>query len=165
MFGILEAWNAREVFNAEMRRRWKKRPRATDLGESKCRRCGNCCWQRPPRLSPEDLERLAQLKELTPREFFERYCVVDDPGNSELGPVLIRASQRSYAGEWLPDSETFSLEAPCIFLDDEQGVARCKVHAHKPEECRGMECWDVREHAERHAWTTAELCALGYGGL
>ena len=124
-----------------------------------CERCGFCCTQRPPRLTADDLNRLAARDGMTPSEFFMKFCVVDDPCGA-MAPVLRRHHQEQYAGHYLPSDETFSIETPCIYHADNG----CKVHDAKPKECADHRCWEQLNHPPFRAWTREELMAVGWDG-
>jgi Fe-S-cluster containining protein len=143
----------------------EQHPPAWKTGAYECQRSGCCCWTRPPRLTQQDLARLAERFGMTPAEFFKAYCVVDDPAGSENCPVLARTHQLdNYVSHYLSSDETFSFESPCQFLDVENGNA-CKIHDVKPEECAGHRCWDKENETKVSVeWTREELLSLGWDG-
>ena len=150
-----------DMYRSQLLRMASDRKRAASTGASECTNCGLCCWQRPPRLTAEDVTKLAARHNLTPAEFFSAYCVADNP-NHVLAPVLRRKHQEDMAGKWLSTSETYSLESPCIFLDDEQH--RCTIHELRPSECAACHCWNGGNMAEFKAWGHDALQALGWDG-
>ena len=125
-----------------------------------CERCGVCCWQRPPALSCDDLSRFAKWRGLSPSEFFQRFCVVDDPGNHSLGPVLMRRHQKRLRGRWLPMRETYSIASPCVFL----GKKGCVCHEVKPQACERQRCWAKCVPTNDYGWTLDQLRSLGWDG-
>ena len=163
---FLESHYAREAYFAKLRELKRTHDSASKLGKSSCQRCGICCWVRPPRLSRADLARLASELAISEGDFFDRYCVVDDPANT-FGPVLRRTSQEQWASELLSDAETFNIGGPCVFLErsEETGLASCAVDGVKPDECREQACW-VRSSGTlaMPSWPLSELRELGYCG-
>lgn len=152
------------LFQSELNRLKRDNPPSSETGETSCNRCGLCCWRRPPRLTQSELSDAAKFLGKPDAEFFQEFCVVDDPGSNPMPvPVIRRAHQESYAGQYLPSSETFSLESPCVFLDTENGNT-CKLHEHKPSECAGFKCWECDGASKHVTWTDAEMKAIGYNG-
>lgn len=140
-------------------------PPAFKTGAKSCNRCALCCWTRPPRLSKYELHRLAERFGLTDAEFFQKRCVIDNPGTSNYCPVLIRTHQTDMAGHYLQTSETYSFDSPCSFLSRADGVHSCELQSDKPPECAGHECWNPTDvDSKKYEWTDEELKALGWDG-
>jgi Fe-S-cluster containining protein len=152
------------LFRDKLAQLSQKNPPSSETGESSCNRCGLCCWRRPPRLTQDELKRIAAHIGKTDSEFFQEFCVVDDPACNPMPvPVLRREHQHYLAGEYLPADETYSIESPCVFLDTENGNA-CKLNDCKPQECAGFKCWEDGHKSLVYSWTRDELSALGYLG-
>ncbi len=136
---------------------------AKDAKETRCQRCGLCCWHQPGALTQDDLAKLAEQHGLTPKDFFASYCVVTE----RLGEKVVRlarANEHAQLGRYLTDEQTWNLDAPCRFLDEQDGSCRCALHAVKPAECRASKCWKPASEAIPIRWTDAELHALGWDG-
>ena len=129
-------------------------------GEDHCCQSGFCCWARPGALTQDDLKKLAVHKGISEQEFFEQYCVVDNPGSSVWCPTLRRKHQEG--GKFLSDAETFSVQSPCVFLSSEN---KCEVHEVKPTECQAYKCWEPAGKRPKFSWTIEELLELGWDGL
>lgn len=142
----------------------KQRHSADERGAKKCQRCGLCCWIRPCALTQADLAALAQHHNLGPKDFFARYCAVDTRADNELSVILLRANEQHQGGRYLTTQQTWSLDAPCIFLREEKGVCSCAAQDVKPEEGRACKCWLRADKAMSTRWTKAELMALGWDG-
>lgn len=80
-----------------------------------CSRTGTCCHDKKVRLNPWDLACLAQAKELTPRDFRDRYC--------DFGGIYLRFDgapgwkQKAACSQYVPD-------------------LGCSVHLGRPLACR-----------------------------
>jgi Fe-S-cluster containining protein len=87
--------------------------------EFACHRCGNCCrGEGFVELTAGEIERAAVFLSITPAQFIETYC---HPGGGET--------------HFLRDQEDEL--ASCIFLfEDEKGLAGCRIHEAKPDQCR-----------------------------
>jgi Fe-S-cluster containining protein len=138
--------------------RLKLQPAET-RGETHCCQSGFCCWARPGALTQEDLKRIAAHKGISEKEFFLKYCVVDNPGTRTFVPTLRRKHQK--AGEYLSTRETYSTETPCVFLTED---SKCEVHDVKPSECKAHQCWGNVEKRPEISWTKEELMNLGWDG-
>lgn len=157
------SWFSSISYYSKLKMYEEAHPPSRVTGESKCNRCGSCCWTRPPRLTQTDLEKVSSFLEMSPSDFFKTYCVVDDPAGT-LAPVLIREHQSHLAGEYLPSDETFSIEQPCAFLG--QTTNSCRLQNAKPQECALHECWSKdTEKPSKFEWTKNELMLLGWDGV
>lgn len=136
---------------------------AKSCGESRCQRCGLCCWSQPGALTQEDLAKLAERAGMTSREFFSNHCVISE----RLGQNVVRlarANEQNALGRYLTDVETWNLDAPCRFLEEGDGPCRCAIQDAKPAECRASKCWKPASEALPIRWSDAELHALGWDG-
>lgn len=98
---------------------------------------------------------------LTPQELFKKYLAVDIFG-TDYCLIFIRKHQ--IPGVMIPWRETYSLETPCVFLDEENNNA-CKIHNAKPEECATFKCWDRDKNPAPHYKMSREyLLSLGWDG-
>lgn len=146
----------------QIRRSASPRP-ASESGATECQRSGVCCWRRPCELFPGDVERIADHLEVTPRDVFAQFLVVDEV-DGRLMLVPRRGEQDG--GVYLRAEQTYDISTPCIFLDVENGNA-CKVHAAKPT---GGALWTCSMSAAemaaipRPAWTREQLIELGWDG-
>ncbi|MCC6546994.1 YkgJ family cysteine cluster protein [Candidatus Sumerlaeota bacterium] len=84
--------------------------------EFKCHRCGNCCrGDGYVDMTESDIARAAQVLAMTRQEFLLAYC------------------QYGSDGYILRDQE--DEEQSCIFLTNDDGLAGCRIHEAKPEQC------------------------------
>lgn len=141
----------------------KASPQPAELaGAATCQRSGVCCWRRPCDLHPgADVPRLAAFLGLSPAELFRDYLVVDTGPDDGFRLSPRRADQDG--GSFLSASETWSLSAPCVFLEP----GGCRVHAAKPTGGAQWSC--AMPKAEQQAlanpaWARADLEALGWDG-
>ncbi len=74
-----------------------------------CRQCGNCCKSLKPCVSESEINRLAQIKNISTGEFMSQFVETD-----------------SF------DGVKFLNDAPCIFLNDKS----CSVYPDRPKDCR-----------------------------
>ncbi len=128
-------------------------------GSTSCNRSGVCCWKRPGQLTQEDLKRLAGAMGVSEREFFRTYCAVDE---FDRGICVILRRKHQTGGKWISAEESFSIESPCVFLDDEARV--CEVHEIKPSECAVYQCWAKPDTEVQVRWTHEQILALGWDG-
>jgi hypothetical protein len=163
MFGN---FHLRMAYDSERNRYMENNPPAFKTGSTSCNRCALCCHTRPPRLTQDELHRLALKFNMTDREFFREHCVIDNPGGSDWAPVLIRADQKHLAGCVLPSDETYSFSSPCHQLATVDGVHSCQLEDAKPSECAEHKCWDddSGDISKRYNWTREELIAIGWSG-
>mgnify|MGYP006303270919 CR=1 FL=1 len=96
-----------------------------------CRRCGTCCLKGGPALHTEDLPLLTG-KIITPRHLYtvrtgEIVRNIDD----RLMPLEQEIVKIKGDGE-----ETWA----CTFYDSNKQA--CRIYAHRPVECRALQCWD-----------------------
>ena len=103
---------------------------------------------------------MAVARNMTPREFFLTFCVVD-PSPGVNVPLLRRKHQEAIAGTYLSTLESYSIQSPCVFLADDSS---CSVHAIKPESCKNQGCW-YQGTPVKATWTRAELLDLGWDGV
>lgn len=144
----------------------KKLKGEENLEQKSCNRCTYCCWIKPCNLVKEDVEILANHFNITPKELFETYLVIDtagvDYGKFTLTPI--REEWKVYAGSFLPSNATYDLDTPCIFLNKEE--KKCSLHdTAKPKGGKEMECWNQEKEYSNYGFTKAELKELvGWDG-
>ena len=140
-----------------------KRPSAGTQGKGACCSSANCCWRRPGGLEPDDVPKIAKFLGITKRELFSTLLVVDELGEERvLLPARAHQVTMGLTGIFLPWRETYSLESPCVFLDEQN---KCKIHEVKPKQCREFECWNPeRANGEPVGWTVKQLKSLGWDG-
>lgn len=109
-----------------------------------CTGCGKCCRDHGEYtyvyLVKGDIERMADLLELTKEEFLAQYCTRD------LGLTYLR----------IPDGEA------CVFLQE----GKCKVYEARPKQCRSWPFWV--ENLDKKIWDkeVLPLCpGVGKGKL
>lgn len=147
--------------------RWLMETRASakSRGDMRCHQCGICCWNQPGALTHEDIETLAANHGMTINGFFSRYCVVSERLGARV-PRLVRANEEHLAGRYITDAQSWNIDAPCVFLVEENGVSTCGVYTKRPAECMVSKCWELasRVDAMQIAWSDSELIALGWDG-
>jgi len=74
-----------------------------------CLKCGNCCTNLRPLVSAKDICKLAELDQLTPKDFEEKFIECDESENSK-----------------------YLKSIPCKYLDDK----KCTVYSDRPDECK-----------------------------
>jgi hypothetical protein len=74
-----------------------------------CLTCANCCKTIGPRLTAQDIERMAKFLKMKLSDFYSRYIIADEDDD------LVFASH------------------PCPFLESDN---RCTVYEHRPKACR-----------------------------
>ncbi|MEG2139364.1 MAG: YkgJ family cysteine cluster protein [Bilophila sp.] len=135
-----------------------------------CTRCGKCCQLGGAVLHLEDLTLLA------------RFAEDKEPTKAGLADLVTlrkgELARDDVAGTLLPLEEECVKIAPpagdagwtCRFLqdvEDETGklVAGCRIYAHRPAQCRALDCSDTRAisalYATNRATRTALLHAVG----
>ena len=129
--------------------------------KKRCCRSGLCCWRRACSLAPGDEVKLAEFLDLTVRELFHEYLVVDTDSDEHLTVRPRRVEQMG--GCYLTEDQTYDIDTPCIFLDTEKNNA-CKVHKVKPTEGRLIGCWMVEKDIPIPSWTRKQIIALGWNG-
>lgn len=132
---------------------------AHSLGLQECQCSGACCWRRPPRLTREDLDRLAAHLGLTVDTTAVRWCVIGRV-NGVRSLMLARRHQEQRRGgaiRELSDLEMYSTESPCAWLGDDN---RCTVYEGRPEECRRYRCWAPDRSRLQVGWTADELAQI-----
>ena len=138
----------------------KKRP-AYIRGVTECVRCGYCCWRRPCNLVPSDVNKIAEYLKISASDLFKNYLVVDKIQGS-IVIVPARVSQKDLAGGFLPDSNTFDIDTPCIFFaENGLGRGQCKIHKVKPRGGLEWGCWYPDEYpgVTAYRWSEADLKA------
>ena len=158
MLAFFESIHLRESFLHSLKVIEAKNPTAEKQGKGECCRSGVCCWRRPGSLSKEDVQPLAEKFGLTPKEFFKEYLVVDDIH----GKTLLPRRKHQGGGEMLGWRETYSLESPCVFLNEDNS---CQVHEVKPKTCRDFRCWEKDNQADTVIWSEEDLMELGWDGI
>ncbi|WP_294503615.1 YkgJ family cysteine cluster protein [uncultured Victivallis sp.] len=81
-----------------------------------CIRCGNCCrWPGCVKVSDSEIDAIAAFLGLEVPAFIERYTAL------------------------MPDRQGLTLiekpDGSCVFLEEEAGVSRCRIHPVKPGQC------------------------------
>lgn len=157
------AFCAMSLFDEKYARLKRERHTAKSCGESRCQRCGLCCWHMPGALTQKDLAKLSERYDMTPKEFFAKHCVISE----RLGQNVVRlarANEQDKLGHYLSDADSWNLGAPCGFLKEDGGSCRCALQDVKPAECRASKCWKPTSEALPICWSDAELHALGWDG-
>ena len=134
--------------------------RAMDKGLKECQRCGFCCHLKPCAMSPEDLNRLAVVKGMSPSEFFKSFCVVDKIEKVPLTVLPRRVGQSCYAGRWVPCHSTWDTDS-CVFWDKAKG---CTVYRNRPKSAKVSLCNDDKPPIVP-PWSREALMALGWDGV
>lgn len=85
-----------------------------DLSRFQCRRCGACCrWEGAVRVSPAEIEKIAEYLHIDVREFINRHTVLT------------------------PDRRSLSLpekaDGSCVYYDDVRKA--CAIQPVKPRQC------------------------------
>ncbi len=105
-----------------------------------CTQCGNCCRIHGEYayvyLLQKDLVAMAAHLELDPREFFDRYCSLEE------GWIVLRMD-----------------DPACPFLDEQN---RCCVYPVRPKQCATWPFWE--ENLVRETWNgSVKECCPGIG--
>ena len=74
-----------------------------------CLSCANCCKTTGPLFTPSDINRIAKIMRLKPRDFITTYLRVDEEGDHVLQQL------------------------PCPFLNTDN---TCSIYEHRPKACR-----------------------------
>lgn len=126
------------------------------MKECTCERCVGACKHQPGWFAPGEVEKAAALLGMTQHDFEQKYLVREYWvfGAGDVGPDHVPAPRKvfqaegynraSYADAWGDDR--------CVFLDEND---RCKIHAAKPLECRGLvQCEDqfIKRHDINLMW-------------
>jgi len=74
-----------------------------------CLECGNCCINLRPTITDKELDRLAEIDEVTKSDFEEKYLMQDDFEDFK-----------------------YLRSVPCKYLKDK----KCMIYSDRPEECR-----------------------------
>lgn len=157
MFGIfkkLDLLNQLEILE-------KKLQPADIQGKNHCCRSGFCCWRRPGCIAEDEVPKIAALLGITPRELFQTYLVVDSLEEGTLSLLPSREHQSLFTGEMLSSDEAFSVDTPCVFLDQANNNA-CKIQDVKPKECADFKCWE-KESFKDHIVTVSREFLIGLG--
>ncbi len=81
-------------------------------------------------LTPSDIRRAAKLLDLSRTGFIRNYCI-----ENESGDVVLK--------------DQGDEEQSCIFLTEENGLAGCRIHEAKPEQCSAFPMrWRPRRAAD-----------------
>lgn len=118
-----------------------------------CARCGNCCAGKGAVVvvSPREIEALARVTGMTPREFRERHTQ-ERFGDTVLRDVEPTAEERARG---VPD------DGACEWLvRNADGTTSCRVHAAKPDQCRTYPFWP-RVIATPGAWAAEGVRCKG----
>jgi hypothetical protein len=112
-----------------------------------------------------ELPAIAELLNLTPKEVFEQYLVVD--GNDPKF-VLRPRLQDQQGGQYLYDEETYDT-GECALSKN----SKCLIHNAKPLRAKQARCWDEPDGDEEcninklnpdAYWTEEQLKELGWDG-
>lgn len=161
MLEIMESMFLRRNFQQTLEVIQRDHPTAADQNKSECCHSGVCCWRRPGAMSLEDAEKIAKFLGTTPQELFETKLVVDDMESLCLLPARKHQTENGKAGTYLDWRETYSLESPCVFLDENN---QCSIHEVKPTDCREYRCWDKDTKEGHTPIQESELRSLGWSG-
>ncbi len=107
-----------------------------------CRQCVSGCTRRPGWFHPGEVAKAAEYLGMTPKEFFDKYLVVDYqtenrhillPGEDEPGQSFVFVLSPALAGMKTGTEAPFDMMGRCVFFTDDQ---KCAIHPAKPGECR-----------------------------
>jgi Fe-S-cluster containining protein len=105
-------------------------------GANYCFECAKCCFTQPCALEPEDLTKIANYLDLTEKELFNRFLVLDyveAEGTKQY--YVCPARKTDVPGRIVNPDWTFS-DSPCIFLHQR----RCSIQDVKPKGGRTYYC-------------------------
>lgn len=98
--------------------------------ECSCETCQRACRKKPGWFLPGEAEKAAVLKDMSLKEFFDKYLMVDFwLGKRADGHIFVLspATKEGTPGEEFP----FDPKGECIFYK----AGKCEIHAVKPYEC------------------------------
>lgn len=104
--------------------------------ECQCEVCRNACRHKPGWFAPGEAEAAAKLMNLTLKEFFDKYLVVDYWIRKHHGKEDIFVLSPNIVNQSPGDMMGFDPEGQCVFYQD----GLCSIHAAKPLECAQMSC-------------------------
>ncbi len=102
-----------------------------------CLECANCCRSLGPRITNNDINRLAKFLKLKPKVFIDEYLKIDE------------------------DNDYVFKTMPCPFLQDDN---YCFVYEHRPKACREYPHTDRKKYYQilNLAVKNAETCPAVY---
>ena len=112
-----------------------------------CIRRGLCCRSNPGRFGPGEVEKAAQLLDITPDAFVKKYIVIDtiDAGGTPVdvfAPVkLDRFGQPAIAPASRTDTLYNALRGTCVFFSG----TGCRIYKARPIECKKYICTNEPE--------------------
>jgi len=108
-------------------------------GENKCVKCGFCCHKRTCIPTPDELKKIAEFLNLTPKELISKFFAIDCQSFSDdyyVKPVGINI--KDLVGKFIPSDRTFN-EGKCIFLGKDNN---CKIYPVRPKSAKLQKCWE-----------------------
>lgn len=151
-------WIDREKYCKSLETYANDNPNAKEQNKESCQNSGNCCLRRPAEINNEELSKLAQHFKITEKEFFSKYCMVDQLGN---GYVIIFRRHHQEGGTWVTIEESWNAETPCVFRETNS----CTIHDVKPRTCRKQKCWEKPTQHDVSNWEKEDLMNLGWNGI
>jgi len=152
----------REIAKEGLNKISNDRKSASDLGLDHCNQCGTCCWRRPCSLVKKDIPTIAKYLNITEKELFNKYLVVDEITWSSLVILPRRHSQEDLAGKYVPSNRTYDMDTPCVFFDDEKRI--CAIHNVKPTGGRSYGCYSKNNEHQDYSWDEEDVIKLGWNG-
>jgi len=107
------------------------------FAKTNCLQCANCCKTTPALLTHDDIKRLANVLEISAKQFKRKYVLEDVNGEMTINGV------------------------PCRFLTEDN---HCSVYEFRPEACRRFPHTDEKEYVRRTSLNLANtmICPAAY---
>lgn len=112
--------------------------------ECRCDRCQSGCLARPGFFLPDQIAKVAEFLEMTPKDLFRKLLVVDWWAESPVEAFVLAPAGTNDA----PGKECGTSIARCVFLDEDW---RCKIHTVKPFECQQADHDDSNDFLKRRS--------------
>ena len=118
--------------------------------ECGCGVCQSYCERIPGWFKPGELEKAAELKHMTPAEFFKEFVTVDYC----VGDTVFALRPRTVAEVGGEVSSFNPYRNRCVFFTDD---GKCEIHTAKPYECATSGC-QVDLPSDWHKQTANSWC-------
>ena len=110
-------------------------------GSYECEQCGNCCRASSATVWASGADVVRWLRER--RHDIIRHFALHLPGGDRLSALgMILDARNSDDRVYMRSPETGEPYECCPFLDQDGAKFRCRIHATKPERCRGYRPWE-----------------------
>lgn len=111
-------------------------------GEKKCVMCGFCCHRRTCIPTPEELKKIAEFLNLTPKKLINKFFAIDRQWlGKDYYVKPLSENILDLAGKFIPNDRTFN-EGKCVFLDENN---KCKIYPVRPKTAQIQKCWEEDE--------------------